>query len=175
MKIANRELGVVLHALLQPQHYTALRNMLRVYRSPVDAFGRYLLGRGEYPADIVLGTPTGSLALTAYSHHDILTVNEIFCRLDYLAAAQDRVIVDFGSNIGISAAYFLASAPRSFLYLFEPLHPTSTACATTSARLRVVTPCMRSRLVRPMERSSSAGRRPDVMVALGSGQATTCL
>jgi FkbM family methyltransferase len=121
MKIANRELGVVVHALFRPQHYIAFRNMLRVYRDPADAFGRYLLGRGQYPADIVVDTPIGPLTLTTYSHHDILTVNEIFCRHDYQAAAGDRVIVDFGSNIGISAAYFLAAAPRSFVYLFEPL------------------------------------------------------
>jgi FkbM family methyltransferase len=121
MKIATRDPGIVLHALFQPQHYIALRNMLRVYRKPADAFGRYLLGRGEYPAEIVVDTPAGPLSLTTYSHHDILTVNEIFCRLDYPATAGDRIIVDFGSNIGISAAYFLASAPHSFLYLFEPL------------------------------------------------------
>ncbi len=121
MKIGNRELGVVLSALFERRHYLAARNMLRVYRNPADAFGRYLLGRGEYPACVVVNTPAGPLTLTVYSHHDILTVNEVFCRLDYLVTAQDRVIVDFGSNIGISAAYFLTSAPDSFVYLYEPL------------------------------------------------------
>jgi FkbM family methyltransferase len=48
-------------------------------------------------------------------------VNEIFCRRDYPATAHHRVIVDFGSNIGISAAYFLTVAPESFVYLYEPL------------------------------------------------------
>ena len=33
-------------------------------------------------------------------------------------------IVDFGSNIGISAAFFLSAAEKSFCYLFEPL-PTN--------------------------------------------------
>jgi FkbM family methyltransferase len=121
MKIGNRKLAVVLSALFEQRHYIAARNMLRVYRNPVDAFGRYLLGRGEYPARIVINTPTGSLTLTVYSYHDILTINEVFCRLDYPATAQHRVIVDFGSNIGISAAYFLTSAPNSFVYLYEPL------------------------------------------------------
>jgi FkbM family methyltransferase len=121
MKIGYREVAVVLRALFKRRHYIAARNMLRVYRNPADAFGRYLLGRGEYPAPIVINTPTGSLTLTVYSYHDILTVNEIFCRLDYLAKAQHQVIVDFGSNVGISAAYFLTSCPNSFVYLYEPL------------------------------------------------------
>jgi FkbM family methyltransferase len=121
MKIGNREIGVVLSALGRKRHYVAARNMLRVYRHPVDAFGRYFLGRGQYPADIRINTLSGPLILTVYSYHDILTVNEIFCRLDYRAKEGDRVIVDFGSNIGISAAYFLTSTPNSFVYLFEPL------------------------------------------------------
>ena len=121
MKIGNREIGVVLSAFSQRRHYLAARNMLRVYRHPADAFGRYVLGRGRYPADIRVNTPEGPVTLTVYSYHDILTVNEIFCRLDYRADERDRVIVDFGSNIGISAAYFLTAAPRSFVYLFEPV------------------------------------------------------
>ena len=121
MKVGDRELGVVLSALFEKRHYTAARNMLQRYHHPAEVFGRYLLGRGNYPAGIVIRTPTGPLTLTAYSHHDILTINEIFCRLDYPMTAQDRVIVDFGSNIGVSAAYFLTSAPNSFVYLYEPL------------------------------------------------------
>ncbi len=121
MNIGNRRIGVVLSALLQKRHYLAARNMLRIYRHPVDAFGRYFFGSGRYPADLGIHTPAGPLTLTVYSYHDVLTLNEIFCRLDYPADVRDRVIVDFGSNIGISAAYFLTSAPDSFVYLYEPV------------------------------------------------------
>jgi FkbM family methyltransferase len=123
MKIGNRKLSKVLSAPLKGRYYIAARNMLRVYRDPVDAFARFLFARGEYPALIVMNTPAGSLSLTVYSYDDILTVNEIFCRRDYPATAQHRVVVDFGSNIGISAAYFLTSAPNSFAYLYEPFRP----------------------------------------------------
>jgi FkbM family methyltransferase len=56
-----------------------------------------------------------------YSPDDVLTVNEVFCRTDYIAKASDRVFVDFGSNIGISAAYFLSRGDQGFVHLFEPL------------------------------------------------------
>jgi FkbM family methyltransferase len=121
IKIGGREIGVVLSALFQQRHYLAACNMLRVYQHPVDAFGRYLLGRGQYPARIAINTPARPLTLTVYSHHDMLTVNEIFCRRDYRVKAPHDVIVDFGSNIGISAAYFLTSSPNAFVYLYEPL------------------------------------------------------
>lgn len=51
----------------------------------------------------------------------MLTINEIFCRLDYSASASDLAIVDFGSNIGISALYFLTRSDKSFVYCYEPL------------------------------------------------------
>jgi FkbM family methyltransferase len=120
MKIGNRGVELVFSALGKRCHYVAAWNMFRIYQHPLDAFNRYLLGRGDYPAEILIKSSAGNLALSVYSYHDILTVNEIFCRKDYRAFEDDRVIVDFGSNIGISAAYFLTSAPNSFCYLFEP-------------------------------------------------------
>jgi FkbM family methyltransferase len=125
MRLGRREIGVLLPALFQRRHYLAAYNMLRVYRRPLDAFARYLLNGGEYPALIEINTEAKRpLILTVYSYDDILTVNEVFCRLDYPSASHHKVIVDFGSNIGISAAYFLTSAPGCFAYLYEPL-PTN--------------------------------------------------
>jgi FkbM family methyltransferase len=81
---------------------------------------RYLTGRGRYPYDIEIQTPTRMVRPRLYSHHDILTVNEIFCRLDYPAGPTDSVIVDIGSNIGLSALFFLTRSNHSRCYLFEP-------------------------------------------------------
>jgi FkbM family methyltransferase len=39
-------------------------------------------------------------------------------------SGDELVIVDFGSNIGLSAAYFLTAATKSFCYLVEPV-PTN--------------------------------------------------
>ncbi|MGW0162685.1 FkbM family methyltransferase [Mycobacterium sp. NPDC003323] len=121
MQIAGRGVGKIAGSVLHRRNYTAARNMLRVYEHPVDIFRRYLTSSGEYPTTVRVRTPQGWVALRLYSSHDVLTVNEIFCRTDYHADATDRVIVDFGSNIGISAAYFLSRSPEAYTYLFEPL------------------------------------------------------
>ena len=121
MQIGGRSVTKILTSVLQKQHYIAASNMVRIYERPLDALGRYLLQIGNYPETIVVLTPIGRIPLRIYSHHDMLTVNEIFCRLDYMAQADDRVVVDFGSNIGISAAYFLTRSPHSHVYLYEPL------------------------------------------------------
>jgi FkbM family methyltransferase len=50
----------------------------------------------------------------------MLTLNEVFCRNDYPADSSLRVVLDVGSNIGISALYFLTRNRHSRCYLFEP-------------------------------------------------------
>ncbi|HJS91213.1 MAG TPA: FkbM family methyltransferase [Steroidobacteraceae bacterium] len=108
-------------AAFQWRHYRAAANMLRTYERPGATFLRYLFGGGQYPARISLSTPIGPIAVTLYSEHDLLTVNEIFCRRDYQASDDAELVADFGSNIGISALYFLTRNPRAYAYLYEPL------------------------------------------------------
>lgn len=121
MTLGGRDLRTIFRAVTQGQHWRAAANILLVTRSPPEMLWRYLSGRGRYPRAIGLRTPLGLLTLTAHCHDDILTVNEIFCRIDYPADAGDRVIVDLGSNIGVSAAFFLSRGTDVFAYLFEPL------------------------------------------------------
>jgi FkbM family methyltransferase len=125
--IFNRNLSKVLRAFVGPQHYRAALAMLRVYHRPVDAYARYLFfGYGSYPAEINIKTPIGDVRLTVHSYHDMITVNEVFCRQDYASTSKDQVFVDFGSNIGVSAAYFLTRSHRGFAYLYEPV-PSNVA------------------------------------------------
>jgi len=121
MQIAGRDISTLAKSLLERRHYVAARNMLRLYDHPARMYVRYFLGTGKYPNTVRVRTPLGWLDLQLYTPHDLLTVNEIFCRDDYPADANDTVIVDFGSNIGISAAYFLSRTPQAYAYLFEPL------------------------------------------------------
>lgn len=124
MQLGGRDLTRVAEAVLQRRHYIAAINMVRLYDHPVDMFRRYLSRGGEYPHTVRVRTPQSEISLRLYSPDDLLTVNEIFCRDDYHADVSDKVIVDFGSNIGISAAYFLTRNPSAYVYLFEPL-PTN--------------------------------------------------
>ena len=66
-------------------------------------------------------TPLGLQCLTAFSHHDLITLIECFGKLDYRASEDVSVVVDFGSNIGISALYFLTRNSSIKVYLFEPV------------------------------------------------------
>lgn len=94
--------------------------MLWIYRDFAGNLFRYLSARGDYPRSVTLRTPRGRQHVLLASHHDLLTVNEIFCRRDYPADSDTRVVVDVGSNVGISALYFLTRNEECRCWLFEP-------------------------------------------------------
>jgi len=119
--LAQRDRGLIARSLVQPEHYSGLARSLRVYERPVDSLSRYFFGTGEWPAKVTVAAKSGRETLTVYSVHDMFTVHELFCRHDYAVPEGSKTIVDIGSNIGISARYFIAQAPTAKLHLFEPV------------------------------------------------------
>lgn len=118
--LGSRPLGFVVRQACERQNYLALARMLRTCVRPMDFARRYFTGAGGYPVSVAIRTPLGIVAPTAYSHHDVWTMNEVFCRLDYRPPEGSRVVVDVGSNIGISALFFLTRSPEVRCYLYEP-------------------------------------------------------
>jgi FkbM family methyltransferase len=118
--LGGRSPAFVLRQVLEPDNYRSLWRMRSTAVHPRDFAARYFLARGEYPASCAVRTPAGVVAPTVFSHHDVITLNEVFCRLDYRLPAGARTVVDIGSNIGISALYFLTASPAVRCHLYEP-------------------------------------------------------
>ena len=118
--LGGRPLARIAKEIVRPRNYLALARMFRVCRDPLDVARRYFLGGGTYPHRCELRTPLGVVSATVYSHHDVWTVVEVFCRGDYRVDRGIEVAVDVGSNIGISALYFLTRNSGSRCYLYEP-------------------------------------------------------
>lgn len=115
-----RQLSRIMKAGFRVQHYASLWGS-HVFEDWSEFFlRRYVLQRGAYPYTCRIRTPTGIVALTLHCPEDSFTVQEIF-GLQCYRADQEKVFVDFGSNIGISAAYFLSRNTNSYVYCFEPL------------------------------------------------------
>jgi FkbM family methyltransferase len=110
-----------LSAPFQRRQYQAVLAAARICSRPFDLLRRYATASGNYPASITLRTPIGQISLNVYSWHDTRTIHEIFLVEDYRIGNNKSIIVDYGSNIGISAAYFLSRNEKSFAYLFEPV------------------------------------------------------
>jgi FkbM family methyltransferase len=109
------------YALLEKKTYAALGNVLANFANPVDLLARYVFLSGNYPRRITVRTPIGNRDLTVYSPHDVRTVMVCFAKEDYRVDRRISCFVDFGSNIGISGAYFLSRNSAVRGYLFEPL------------------------------------------------------
>lgn len=115
-----RQGSLIARNMLLPSNYLALARAPQVYERPVEAVARYFLGSGSYPCSVGLRTPIGRQAVTLFCSHDAITVHEIFCRQDYNFPAAPQVVVDVGSNIGISALYFLTRSASAYCDLYEP-------------------------------------------------------
>jgi len=123
--LADRSLGFVARNAVRPDNYRSLFRARKVYEHPGDALKRYFVGSGAYPAEIGVHTPMGIVRPRVWTKHDVFTVNEVFSRLDYETGPEARVVVDIGSNVGISAMYFLTRGPDVRCILFEPV-PANT-------------------------------------------------
>jgi FkbM family methyltransferase len=119
--LGNRSFGLVARNAVRKENYLAVARMWRVCADPREMAWRYLSGRGEYPYRCELRTPLGRVAPLVHGHDDLVTVVEVFCRLDYAAPPDVRVVFDLGSNIGISALYFLTRNPHCRCRLYEPV------------------------------------------------------
>jgi FkbM family methyltransferase len=119
--LGDRPLGFIAREAVRPSNWAALARMPRRYRHPFDAARRYFTPGGAYPHRCEIRTPLGIVAPTLHSQHDMITVNEIFCREDYRVGEEAQVVVDVGSNIGISALYFLTRSARTRAWLYEPV------------------------------------------------------
>jgi len=119
--LGGRPPRLIVESILEREHYVALARMIRLYPAFPVVAKRYFIGGGRYPSVCQVRTPTGTVAPVVYSHHDIFTVHEIFGREDYRAGPDLGIVVDVGSNIGISALYFLTRNRTSRCYLYEPV------------------------------------------------------
>ena len=108
-------------ALFQKSFYIAFFNIFIYFKSPLKILIAYVFEVGSYPENISVRTPLGLQCMTAFSHHDLITIIECFGKLDYKAPKSFSVVIDFGSNIGISALYFLTRNKGVKVYLFEPV------------------------------------------------------
>jgi FkbM family methyltransferase len=119
--LGDRPLGFIARNLVQPGNYRALVNMVRRYPHPLDAAQRYFRARGSYPVQLAVRTPAATMTPTLWSYHDMITLQEMFCREDYGVTAPPPMVVDIGSNIGLSALYFLTRGPAVRCRLYEPV------------------------------------------------------
>ncbi len=119
MRITDREPHRILTAPFRIKHWRAFIGIAVTFPNPIGAFSRYVTNRGRYPWHTKLRTPLGLVEIRLDDRHDLLTVNEIFCRRDYGAGAR-LAVVDIGANVGFATLFFLTRARDTRVWAFEP-------------------------------------------------------
>ncbi len=100
--IGKRKLGTFFKRITKIENFLALTNFFKVHKNPFKAIFVEIFSTGKYPSKLFFNTPIGTKYVTIFSANDFSTFNLIFCRKDYLISDNDRVILDIGSNIGLS-------------------------------------------------------------------------
>ena len=80
-------------ALFEKSFYLAFVNIFIYFKSPLKILIRYVFEVGGYPQNIYVRTPLGLQCVTAFSHHDLITIIECFGKLDYEAPENCSVVV----------------------------------------------------------------------------------
>lgn len=118
--IGKRKLGTFFQRVIKLENFYALINFFKVHRNPVQSILKEVFSLGKYPIKLFFNTPIGVKFATIYSADDFSTFNLIFCRKDYFISNRDRVILDIGSNIGLSTLYWLTRNNENIVYCYEP-------------------------------------------------------
>jgi len=118
-RVFDRDPLWIAQAPFQRRHWRALVGIIRTFDQPAEVLRRYLSNSGDYPWRPTLSTPVGPVSPLLMTRHDLLTVNEVFCRRDY-GRGPYNTVVDIGANIGLASLYFLTRSPSTRVWAFEP-------------------------------------------------------
>ncbi|HEU4474152.1 MAG TPA: FkbM family methyltransferase [Gemmatimonadales bacterium] len=120
MRIGRRRFRAFRRKLLDASNYRAVPRFFRVHDHPFRVLMEDAFSSGRYPRTMSIKTPIGRVAVELYSAADLSTLNLVFCRQDYLLPENTRVVVDIGSNIGLSSLYWLTRNKETQVYSHEP-------------------------------------------------------
>ena len=104
--------------LLYPSNIRSLYRAFYIFVNPF-TFILYLI-YPFFPCYICLRTPIGIAKIFLRNRQSARTLYSIFIREDYIVDKSRRQILDLGSNIGISAVYFLTRNSKNRIYCIEP-------------------------------------------------------
>jgi FkbM family methyltransferase len=171
VRLVDREIKRIVKAPADGRHWRALLGIFQTFDQPVAALARYLTNSGRYPWQTTLRTPLGRARVVLIDRHDLLTINEVFCRFDYGSCGR-RTVVDIGANAGFASLFFLTRHRDTRVWAFEPdaanLDRLRSNLAPFEGRYAVVEAAVTSNNV-PSVRFVTAGRYGHIASASEAG------
>ena len=119
-KIGKRDFSTFVKRVFKIENYIAIISFFFVHKRPFKSIINEIFSLGVYPKSLQFNSNMGTNQVELYSSNDFSTFNLIFCRNDYLYKKKDTIILDIGSNIGLSAIYWLTRNDETIVYCYEP-------------------------------------------------------
>ena len=104
--------------LLNPWNIRCFFRLFLIFVNPI-SYVIYLLFPFK-PRKLKIRTPIGKINVLLRNRQSARTLYSIFIRQDYLIDNKTKNILDLGSNIGISALYFLTRNKNNKILCIEP-------------------------------------------------------
>tara|TARA_A100000164_G_scaffold217047_1_gene192501 strand:- start:3469 stop:4251 length:783 start_codon:yes stop_codon:yes gene_type:complete len=119
-KIGKRDFLTFIKSIFKLENYIAIIRFFKVHKSPFKSILNEIFSSGNYPQILHFNSPLGNSKVNLYSYDDFSTFNLIFCRQDYLYTNKQKIILDIGSNIGLSAVFWLTRSKDTIVHCYEP-------------------------------------------------------
>ena len=116
IRLGKRSLKEVINQIFSISIFYTIYNFFIIHKNPILALFNEFFSCGMYPKIIQIK----NFKIKIYSVDDFSTLNLVFCRQDYINLNNKRIVVDIGSNIGISTLYWLHNDSNCKIYCYEP-------------------------------------------------------
>ena len=120
LKIGKRSFLTFVKRIVSIENYVAIIRFFKVHKSPFKSILNEIFSSGKYPKILSFNSPLGEAKVNLYSYNDFSTFNLIFCRQDYLYINKQKIILDIGSNIGLSTIFWLTRNKDTVVHCYEP-------------------------------------------------------
>lgn len=120
LKIGKRSFSTFIKRIVKIENYVAIIRFFKVHKSPFKSIFNEIFSSGKYPRILFFNSPLGEVKVNLYSYNDFSTFNLIFCRQDYLYITNQNIILDIGSNIGLSSIFWLTRSRDTVVHCYEP-------------------------------------------------------
>ena len=117
IRIGKRKISETFKQIFSLDILTTVFRFFIIHEKPFNAIFNEFFSMGKYP---VLIRIKKKIEIKLYSFSDFSTLNLIFCRQDYFKPKNIELVIDIGSNIGISCLYWLVDNPNCIVHSYEP-------------------------------------------------------
>ena len=112
------KLNSFVRAVFNPYNLLALPRTFAIIQNPIKFLGCF--ATGTYPKNVSVRTPCGIVGIRLRNYESLKTIFSIFVREDYSVSLTEQTFIDVGSNIGVSALYFLSRNHLNRIVCVEP-------------------------------------------------------